>query len=127
MQYLKKYLLYLMVLFYFGAGLMHFLFYSKFLFLMPKWLPMPVPLILLSGTVEMTLAVLLLFTSTRKFAAWMIIMMLVIYFFVNHLTQSINFYDTKNQFFVLTVFRLIFQFVLIWWAWVYTREKNLKI
>jgi uncharacterized membrane protein len=121
---MRKSFFYLMVFIYAAAGLIHLVLPEKFLWLMPSWLPFPLLLIYGSGVVEIALAILIIPEKTRAFSAWSIIAMLVVYFFVIHAVQSWNFYLTRNDHLVLTFVRLVFQFVLIRWAWSYTRKEN---
>jgi len=119
-----KFFFYLMIAVYTIVGVVHLVFPERFLWIMPSWMPYPLFLIYLSGVAEIVLAVLLIPEKTRKIAAWLIIAMLVVYFVVIHGAQSIDFYKTGNQYLWLTLVRLAFQFVLIRWAWLYTRDRK---
>ncbi|MDB5256712.1 MAG: hypothetical protein JWM14_1407 [Chitinophagaceae bacterium] len=119
-----KILFYLMIVVYTAVGLIHLLFPERFLWIMPQWMPHPLLLIYLSGVAEIILAMLLIPEKTRKISAWLIIAMLIVYFFIIHGTQSVDFYKTGNKYFLLTVIRLVFQFILIRWAWLYTRTRK---
>jgi uncharacterized membrane protein len=119
-----KFFFYLMIGVYLSVGLIHLFFPERFLWIMPAWLPYPLFLIYLSGAAEIALALLLIPEKTRKISAWLIIAMLVVYFFVIHGAQTIDFYKTDNKYFLITVVRLLFQFVLIRWAWLYTRDRK---
>lgn len=121
-----KFFFYLMIAVYTIVGLVHLVFPERFLWIMPIWMPYPLFLIYLSGVAEIVLALLLIPEKTRKLSAWLIIAMLVVYFFVIHSAQTVDFYRTGNQYFWITVIRLVFQFALIRWAWLYTRTRKLS-
>ena len=122
-----KFFFYLMVFVYTALGVMHLILPERFLWIMPQWMPYPLFLIYLSGIAEILLAMLLLPEKTRKIAAWLIIAMLVVYFFVIHGAQTVDFYKTGNTYFWITAIRLVFQFVLIRWAWLYTHTRKLSL
>ncbi|PYF77062.1 DoxX family protein [Pedobacter nutrimenti] len=118
-----KVLLYLMALLYFSAGLVHFLNPDFYLRVMPSWMPLKSTLIYLSGLIEIVLAVLLIMDSTRKVAAWLIIAMLVVYLLMIHIPMSIDFYKSGNKYFLASIARLLGQFVLLFWAAIYTKDN----
>ncbi|MBC7486332.1 MAG: hypothetical protein H7282_06250 [Cytophagaceae bacterium] len=119
-----KFFFYLMIVVYTFVGLVHLLFPQRFIWIMPSWLPYPLFLIYLSGAAEIILAMLLIPEKTRKISAWLIIAMLIIYFVAIHSAQTVDFYKTDNKYFLLTIVRLMFQFILIRWAWLYTRARK---
>lgn len=122
MKNLRIAFLYLMMVFYVGMGAVHILNPDQFLIMIPSWMPTPLLLIYGSGIVEIVLALLLLPTQTRALAAKLIIAMLIVYFFAIHIPQSIDFYQTHNEGFIASLIRLPFQFVLIAWAFTYTKK-----
>jgi uncharacterized membrane protein len=118
-QRMKTIFLYVMALFYVTAGILHFLkpgFYFK---IMPTYLPGHLQLIYLSGAFEIIFGFLLLPEITRPVAAWLIILLLIAVFPAN-IQMALNFYAAKSSYLWLTILRLPLQFVLIWWAWIYT-------
>ena len=119
-----KFFFYLMIVVYAAVGLLHLLVPERFLWIMPPWLAYPLFLICLSGVAEIVLAMLLISEKTRQLSAWLIIAMLMVYFVVIHGAQSLDFYKTGNEYLWLTLIRLLFQFVLIRWAWLYTRNRK---
>lgn len=123
MKKFKKVLLYLLVVFYVGSGLMHFINAEQYYFIMPSWLPFHDLLIYLSGVAEIGLGLLLIPVKTRALAAKLIIAMLLVFFFVIHIPQSIDFYRTNNEYFVLTIIRLPIQFLFIAWAWLFAKQE----
>lgn len=116
MKKIKIILLYLLVLFNLGMGVMHLLNPNQYLPMMPSWMPLPFFLIYFSGFVEIVLGVLLIPLKTRATSAKIIIAMLLVYFFVIHIPQSVDFYQTNNTGFVASIIRLPFQFLFIAWA-----------
>lgn len=119
-----KFFFRLMIAVYLVLGLLHLIVPERFLWIMPSWMPYPLFMIYFSGVAEMVLALLLIPEQTRKLSAWLIIAMLVVYFFVIHGVQSLEFYKNGNPYLWLTLLRLAFQLVLIRWAWLYTRTRK---
>jgi uncharacterized membrane protein len=99
---------------------MHFLKPRIFLGIMPKFLPFPLQLVYISGACELLFAILLAIPATRYWGAWLIILLLVAVFPAN-IQMAISFYRQQNPYLWLALLRLPLQFVLIWWAWLYTR------
>jgi uncharacterized membrane protein len=126
MKKFKKVLLYLLVVFYVGSGLMHFVSAEQYYFMMPSWLPFHDLLIYLSGLAEIGLGLLLIPTQTRAFAAKLIVVMLLVFFFVIHIPQSIDFYQTNNEFFLASIIRLPIQFLFIAWAWLFAKKETVQ-
>jgi uncharacterized membrane protein len=69
--------LFLLVSLYSLGGLNHFISTNLYLQIMPKYLPFPKELIVVSGFLEILLAALLLPPVTRKLAGWTIALMLL--------------------------------------------------
>ncbi len=119
----KKISLFLMSLLYIAAGINHFihpLFYQK---IMPPYIPWHMPLIYVSGIFEMVLGILLIFNRTEKLAAWGIILLLIAVFPAN-IYMAVNYINQKNPALWIAVLRLPFQLVLIWWAYIFTKQKR---
>ena len=117
---MKNLLLYVMAIVYVAAGLNHFInpkFYTR---IMPPWLPYPLMLVNISGVCEIAFALLLIPAATRAIGAWLIILLLIAVFPAN-IQMSVNYWKYHNPYFWVTLLRLPLQFVLIWWAWVYTK------
>jgi len=112
-----------MALLYFAAGVNHFINPEFYLPVMPEWMPVKMFLIYVSGFAELLLGILLVFNHTQKFAAQLILVMLVIFLFLIHIPQTIDFYKTGNKDFVFSLIRIAVQFLLIAWAWIYTKGK----
>lgn len=122
MKTVKIVLLYLLVAFYLFMGSMHFIQPEQYFAMMPSWLPAQKVLIILSGIVEIVLAVLLIPIKTRAIAAKLIIAMLVVFFFSIHIPESISYYKTGNEKFVASIIRLPIQFLFIAWAWMFAKK-----
>lgn len=117
---MKEAFLYIMIAVYIIAGYYHFInpkFYRR---MMPPWIPGHMPVVYGSGIVEIILAVLLIPTVTRIYAAWGIVILLILIFPAN-IQMMLNFYRKKNPYLWITILRLPLQPVLIWWAWLYTK------
>ncbi len=120
----KKLSLYLMSILYTIAGMLHFIVPGFYLKLMPVWMPVPTLLILLSGVVELALAGMLLVEKTRTTAAYLITAMLVVFFFLIHLPQTILFYQTQNPYLLLSILRLPVQVLLVGWAFSFQKTDK---
>ena len=111
--------LYLMSFLYLFAGLTHFRKPQMYERIMPPRIPWKRFLVYFTGVWEMMAAVLLLVPLTRAFAAWSIIVLLVVVFPAN-LQMAKNFRRKKHKHYWLALLRLPLQGVLVWWAWKYT-------
>ncbi|MGI8951588.1 MAG: DoxX family protein [Chitinophagaceae bacterium] len=123
----KKIGVYLMAIFYVFAGVNHFLHPEFYLQIIPPYFPAHETLNKLAGIAEISGGVLLIFPGTRNFAAWQIILMLLIFFTVHiYMIQK-----APMQLGSLTVtpfiawLRIPLQFILIFWAYNYTSSKKL--
>lgn len=114
-----------MALFYFAAGLNHFIRPGFYIKIMPPWMPLHKELVLISGIAEVLFALLLLFPVTRRFGAWGIIALLVAVFPAN-IQMLINYYQQNNPMLWIAVLRLPLQLVLIWWAYGFTKPVVVK-
>lgn len=124
MKIVKNSLLYLLAVLFLFMGTMHFIMPEQYFAMMPSWLPWHTLLIFTSGIVEIALAVLLIPIKTRSISAKLIIAMLVIFFFVIHVPESIGYYQTGNKNFAASLIRLLIQLLLIAWAWLFTKKAN---
>jgi len=118
---MKRLALYLMALLYVAAGIIHFTDPGFYLKIMPDWLPAHQLLLYLSGIAEMMLGLLLLFCRTRLLAAWLIVAMLVVFLLLIHIPMTLDYWQNNTSGLWLTIARIPLQFLLIWWAWQYTR------
>jgi len=122
----KRVLLWVMALFYFSAGVMHFVNAAFFIRIVPDYLPWHAALVYVSGVCEIGLGVLVLIPATREFAAWGIIALLIAVFpaNVNMLVHRIPLREGTPPDMVALWLRLPLQGVLIAWAWWYTRRPG---
>lgn len=112
--------LYFMAALYMVAGIMHFIRPKVYMAIIPDFLPYPLQLVYASGIVEILCSLLLLFPNTRSAGAWLTILLLIAVLPAN-IQMAVNFYKQANPDFWLTILRIPLQFVLIWWAWLYTK------
>ncbi len=120
MRMLKLVLKYLFGCFFVLGGLYHFINPDFYLKIMPPYLPWHLPLVLLSGALEIALGILLLVPRTSRFAAWGIIALLVAMFPANvFMFQHPEGFPLSPT---LLLLRLPLQGVLILWAYAYTRR-----
>ncbi len=122
---MQKTLFSLMVFLYVSAGIYHFINSEIYLKVMPAYFPNPKFWVLVSGACEIVLAILLLFKSTKKLAAWLIIAMLTVFFTV-HVQMIINGLHKTGLDFWVPLIRFPLQFLLIRWAFVYTKITLVK-
>lgn len=118
-----------MALAYIAAGINHFIHPQTYLAIMPPWLPAQATLVDLSGVLEILFGLLLLPPVTRRMAAWGLIFLLVAVFPAN-MQMMLNYDRADNPALWLAVLRLPLQFLLIWWAYQYTkpwREQGQKV
>jgi uncharacterized membrane protein len=119
----KKISLVLLVVGYIAAGINHFRIPQFYIGIIPGYLAFPNILNTLAGLFEIAFALCLIFKSTRKFAAWGIVLMLIVFIPVH--TAMLSGHTQLNGAPVHPVWawvRLLFQPVLIVWAWLYTRD-----
>ncbi len=110
--------------FYIIAGLLHFINSGFYQPIMPSYIPihLHLPLIYVSGACETIFGLLLIPMQSRKIAAWLIIALLIAVFPANA-QMALNYWKTNNSYLWLTIIRLPIQFVLIWWAWQFTKRN----
>jgi len=113
----------LLAVFFIGAGINHFRDPEFYLRIMPPYLPWPMFLQYLVGFIEFVLGILLLIPRYTRLAAWGLIVLLIAVYPANiHMAVNRHLYpDVKIWFHWI---RLPFQFVLIAWAWWFTREDE---
>lgn len=115
----KKISLFLMSVLYIIAGINHFIsqnFYKK---IMPPFIPWHLPLIYISGAIEILLGILIVPIATRRLAAWGIIFLLSAVFPAN-IYMMTTYWKQHNPQLWITILRLPLQFILIWWAYTFT-------
>lgn len=119
-----------LVIFYFLAGVNHFIHPAFYIGIIPSYLPAPKALNTAAGCCEIVLALLMIPGKSRKFAAWCIMLMLMAFLPV-HIGMAVHVplsFDKAEMTPLLIWARLvIMQPLLIWWVWWYTRRnKNFK-
>lgn len=110
--------LYLMGMMYAVAGIMHFIKPGIYLRIMPRYLPNPKMLVLLSGIIEIVLGIAVCIPQTKNYAIWAIIAMLAVFLLVHvHMLTS----EKAGAGFPkwALVLRLLLQFGLMYWAYSY--------
>ena len=118
---------YLMGLFFLVAGVGHFTTPGFFRQIVPPFLPAPGLIVAVSGVAEILLGALVMVPATRTLAAWGIIALLVAVYPANIYQALYNpvlvdppaWMGQPSQ--TALWIRLPMQFVLIYWAWRYTR------
>jgi uncharacterized membrane protein len=119
----KKISLVFMAAGYVVAGLNHFINPGIYLSIMPPLLPQPLMLVYISGICEIVFGILLLPLFTRRFAAWCMILLLIAIFPAN-IQMAINYYRAHNPYLWITILRLPLQFILIRWAYAFTKRPK---
>jgi len=117
---MKALSLYVMAAIYILAGINHFINPQTYLAIMPAFLPFPLFLIYLSGGFEILLGGLLLPYQSRKWAAWGIILLLILIFPAN-IQMAVNYWQSNSPYTWLALARLPLQLLLIWWARTFIR------
>jgi uncharacterized membrane protein len=120
MKQLKAVSKYVLGILFILAGVNHFLNPSLYLQIMPPYLPWHLLLVYVSGVFEVFFGGLVFVPRFTKFAAWGLILTLVVVFPAN-LHMALNADDFAFIPSVLLWLRLPFQVVLIAWAYWHTR------
>lgn len=89
---------------------------------MPPWLPWHNALVVISGVCEVAFGVLLLFSSTRRVAAWGIILLLIAVFPAN-IQMMVDYWKESNPQLWIAILRLPLQILLIWWAYSFAKKQ----
>lgn len=109
-----------MVLLYVAAGINHFVNTKMYVNIMPSYIPWHLQLVYISGICEILFGLLLIPFATRRVAAWLIIALLIAVFPANIQMAVASWNDNQLQHWA-TIFRLPLQFVLMWWAYIFTK------
>ncbi len=119
MQNIRAILKYLFAASFVLSGLNHFINTDFYLKIMPPYLPWHLPLVYLSGVVEIVLGALLLIPTLTRVAAWGLIALLVAVFPANiHMAVNHELYPAYNV--TALWLRLPLQIVLMACAYWYT-------
>ncbi len=108
------------------AGVGHFVVTRAYVRIMPNYLPAHRELVLLSGAAEIAGGLGLLVPSTRRAAAWGIVLLLIAVFPANLWMVEHPDRFSSIPLWVLWI-RLPLQLPLIWWAWQYTRPQAMPL
>lgn len=120
---MKKVSLTLLVVLYCSAGIYHFINPNFYEAILPAYLGYHKLLIYSSGVCEFLLGLLLVFQKTRKTAAILIIIMLTIFLWL-HIQMLVDYWKNGNKLLWLAILRIPLQFVLIGWAYSFTRKNK---
>lgn len=107
------------------AGISHFVVPVPFIRIVPGFLPHPAALVYISGAIEIGLGVALLIPLISQLAAWGLVALFIAVYPAN-LNMAINGIEIAgipNTWWFQAI-RLPFQFVLIAWAYRYTKSPK---
>ncbi len=116
---MEKIALYIMAAFFVFAGTSHFTQKRFFMKAMPPYIPYHEAMVILSGIAEIILGLGLLFQQSKNYAAWGIILLLIVVFPANIYMATSGRFKKIPQW--MLWLRLPLQIVLIWWAYLYTK------
>lgn len=107
------------------AGISHFVVPQPYIRIVPGFLPAPAALVYASGVIEVLLALGLLLPSTRQVSAWGLVILFIAVYPAN-LNMAFNHIQISGipDTWWFHAIRLPFQFVLIAWAYWYTRSET---
>jgi len=123
--FIKNVTIYTMSILYISIGIKHFTHPDFFIAIVPKFITFKKEAVLISGIFEIALGLLLLFKTTRKFAAYGIILLLVavfpanIYLFISEIARE-KISISKSQ----ALIRMPFQIPLIIIAYWHTKKNQ---
>ncbi|MGZ3943985.1 MAG: DoxX family protein [Mucilaginibacter sp.] len=130
MPVFKKISLVILILFYLVAGINHFRSPDSYMRIIPHYIPYPAVMNILAGCSELIFAVGLIFSKTRRLAAWGIILMLVAFLPV-HIGMigdaPLKLGDLLVTPLIAWIRLVALQPLLILWAWWYTRNSDQKV
>ena len=119
----KKLFLILLSLFMVFAGINHFRNPDFYLKMMPPYLPFHLELVYLSGLVEVLCGVLLLIPKTKAWGAWLCIITFIAVYPANiYMAQNPKLFPNIPE--KGLYIRLPFQFLFIYWAYIFTKKEN---
>lgn len=107
------------------AGALHFIASDPFIRIVPGFLPYPAALVYISGVIEILLGLGLLMPPISQSSAWLLVALFIAVYPAN-LNMAMNHIhiDGVPDGWWFQAIRLPFQFVLIAWAYWYTRPDN---
>ena len=105
------------------GGVNHFIDPNFYLKMMPEYIPMHLEMIYISGVFEILLGIGLLIPKYSRLAAFGLILLLIAIFPAN-LHMALNASQFSEIPDIGLWVRLPVQFLLIWWAWTYTKKSR---
>jgi uncharacterized membrane protein len=114
-----KDIVYLMGGLYVFAGINHFIFPLFYKKMIANFLPYPLHIVYISGLIEILLGIGICIPELRQFSAWGIICLLICIFPAN-INLALR-YHKSFAWSLLLYLRLPVQFLLIYWAYLYTK------
>ena len=125
MTLIKKISLGLLITGYLIAGTNHFVNPGTYIPIIPRYIPYPKLMNILSGGFELLFALMLIFPKTRPAAAWGIVLMLAAFLpvHIQMLIDSPFMLGTLKVTPLVAWVRILLQPVLMLWAWWYTRRN----
>ncbi|MGB3309811.1 MAG: DoxX family protein [Nodosilinea sp.] len=110
------------------VGILHFVVPQPFIRIVPEVLPAPAALVYISGAIEIGLGLGLFIPSVRQISAWGLVALFIAVYPAN-LNMAINHIQISGipDAWWFQAIRLPFQFVLIAWAYWYTRPGTPEI
>jgi uncharacterized membrane protein len=113
----------LLAAFFVVAGILHFLFPQPYMRMVPPLLPWPMAIVWVSGVAEILGGIGLLFSPSRRPAAWGLVLLLIAVFPANiyMAVAHVHYAGLLGQSWAQWL-RLPLQLPLIYWAWRYTRD-----
>lgn len=123
MNTLKKILQWILAAAMVLAGINHFLNTAFYLRMMPDYFYAPELLVYLSGVFEIALGILLVIPKFTRYAAFGLIALFIAVYPANfYMAQNADLFPEFSPF--MLRLRLLLQFVLMLWAFWYTRKKT---
>jgi len=119
---MKELNLFLLSFFYILNAIFHFVFTEYYLPIMPIFFPYHWELILFTGLIEFIFGIGILFKKYRNISIYGIIFILILFMSV-HLNMLVP-ENTLGYSYSLLIIRVLFQFVLIYWAWINRIRKD---
>lgn len=120
---MKKLSLYLIAFLYVLAGLNHFFNINFYETIMPTYIGYHKQLILISGVCEIVLGLLMIPRTTRKMAATLITLMLILFLWL-HIQMLVDFLKSHDKHLWIAILRIPLQFILIAWAYSFVRSPS---
>ncbi|MEL6139180.1 MAG: hypothetical protein AAFR42_17460 [Cyanobacteria bacterium J06628_6] len=107
------------------AGILHFAITDSFVTIVPGFLPFPAALVYISGVIEIVLGTALLVPQVQQLAAWGLVALFIAVYpaNINMAVNDLLLEEVPNSW-IFHVVRLPLQFVLIAWAYWFTRPAT---